>query len=65
MGIFERLNRDVNRVCLSADSLAREESFGGGERTRTEVGVCQDLLEIEWFVEVDVGGFSEIVNGGI
>ena len=41
-------------------------SFQGGEETRVEVGVGEDLAEVGWSVEVNSEGcFKEIVCDGV
>ena len=51
---------------LHSGYACREGSFQGGEVTRVETGVGEDLAEVGWSAEVDSGGcFKEIVCGGV
>ena len=40
-------------------------NISSGEGTRTMVGVCEDLAEIGWSLEVDSGECKEIVSGRV
>ena len=40
-----KMGGDVDRTCLTVDSIARKGSFDGGKRTMMEVGVNENLPE--------------------
>jgi len=44
-------------------SLAREGSFGAGKRTKMEVDVDKDLVEVGLFAEVESGEYFEYILG--
>ena len=49
---------------MDGTCLAGERSFQGGEGTRAEAGVGEDLVEVGWSAEVDSWVcFKEIVVG--
>ena len=62
----EWLDGDADGTCCAVGMVAGEGSFQGGEETRVEVGVSEDLTEVGWSAEVDSGGcFKEIVYDGV
>ena len=44
----------MDRACFEAGSIVWEGSVQGGEETRTEVGVREDLAEVGSSVEVNL-----------
>ena len=45
----------MDGTCLALGMVAGEGSFQGGEGTRSEVGVDEDLAEVGWSAVVDNG----------
>ena len=58
VGAGERLGRDVDGTRLAAGTVLGEGSTGSGGGTRAE-----DLVEVGWFVEVDVRGYLQEIEG--
>ena len=50
----------MNGTSLAAGTVAGEGSFYGGWGTRSEVGVGENLVEVGWSVQVDIGGYQII-----
>ena len=46
----------MDETCLAVGAVAEEGSFQGGEGTRVEAGVGEDLAEVGWSAGVDSGG---------
>ena len=56
----------VDWGCFVVGAVGREGCFQGGEGTRVEAVVGEDLAEFRWSVEVDSGGFFlESVCSGV
>ena len=56
----------MNGTCLAAGMFAGEESYEGGEGTKTQADVGKDLAEVGCSAEVDNGWcFKEFVCGWV
>ena len=45
----------MHGTCLAAGTVVGEGSFQGGESTKAEADVAEDLAEVGWSAEVDKG----------
>ena len=54
----------MDGICLAAGTVAGEGSFQGGERTRAEAGIDEDLAEVDELQKM-TDFFQETTGSGV